>query len=529
MKKLLLLLLIVSNYTFGQFSESFEGTGTPAGWTIINGGGPLTWASTDLAASEALQAQNGTKCFSIAYEGVAHNDFLITPQFAVTAGVSNRLTFWARSRDPLFPETISVKASSTTATAAAMTTVLVASIAPVSGATFVKYTVDLTPVLGQSVFIGFHSQTTDQFIFDIDNVVVGGMPSCVEPTSPLVISNITGISATVSWIAATPAPTLGYEVVFSTSGIAPSSSTAASQTAASGTSVSLAGLSPSTKYYVYVRSRCSALNNSVWGHLGVFRTASPPIVPPYSYGFDNQAGGFIADGWSGTGTASSTWSTNFAVGNPQAGLGLIFSNNAITAATTPVNRWMFTPAMQLAANSVNTITFFVRCIGAAPLPPQNLRLTVGSSASIAAQTTVVYSSTTLANSAWTQITTTFTPTTTGIYNFAFNHVLTTPQATQLSLAVDTFAITSVLSNDIFTAKELSIYPNPATDLLNIKMGGSNVINVIEIVDLNGRQILNRTFDNVIEAQIDVNDLSSGMYLINISSGDKSVTKKFLKQ
>jgi hypothetical protein len=61
------------------------------------------------------------------------------------------------------------------------------------------------------------------------------------------------------------------------------------------------------------------------------------------------------------------------------------------------------------------------------------------------------------------------------------------------------------------------------------MDGSNAINVIQIVDLNGRQILSRTFDTVSEAQIDVNDLSAGMYLINITSGDQSVTKKFLKQ
>jgi len=93
------------------------------------------------------------------------------------------------------------------------------------------------------------------------------------------------------------------------------------------------------------------------------------------------------------------------------------------------------------------------------------------------------------------------------------------------------ATSNLLNVEDFTSKEatIAIYPNPATDLLNIKIDGSNAINAIQIVDLNGRQILNRTFDNVIEAQIDVNDLSSGMYLINISSGDKSVTKKFLKQ
>jgi hypothetical protein len=93
------------------------------------------------------------------------------------------------------------------------------------------------------------------------------------------------------------------------------------------------------------------------------------------------------------------------------------------------------------------------------------------------------------------------------------------------------ATSNLLNVEDFTVKgaTIAIYPNPATDLLNIKMDGSNAINVIQIVDLNGRQILSRTFDTVSEAQIDVNDLSAGMYLINITSGDQSVTKKFLKQ
>ncbi len=529
MKKILLLLLIVSNYTFGQFSESFEGTGTPTGWTIINGGSPNTWVSADLGTSSTIQAQNGTKVFTIQYNAAAHNDFLVTPQFLVTAGTTNKLTFWARSRDAAYPETIAVKASTTTATAAAMTTVLVASVAPASGVNFVKYTVDLSTLVGQSVYIGFQSTTQDMFVFDIDNVVVGGTPSCTEPTSPLTFTNVTGSSATVSWSAATPAPASGYEMVVSTSGAAPTAATVATSQVPSGTTVTLAGLAPGTKYYVYVRSKCTTSSTSVWGHLGVVTTATPPIVPPYSYGFDNEASGFAADGWAGTGTAASTWSTNFTAPNPHLGAGLIFSNNATTASPTPVNRWMFTPAFQLQANSVNTLTFYVRCIGAAPVPAQNLRLTVGTSATIAAQTTVVYSSTTLANTAWTQITATYTPTASGIYYFAFNHISATPQATAMSFALDTFAISSVLGNEQFKIDKLAIYPNPTTSLLNVNTNGSETISSVQIVDLNGRQVIAKSFSNVSEAQINVNELSTGMYLINITSGDRTVTKKFLKQ
>lgn len=532
MRKILLLLLFISNYTFGQFSESFEGATIPTGWTVIAGGDTgQTWALTDLATSATIQAQNGTKVFAIMYGTTAHNDYLVTPQFTVVAGISDKLTFWGRSRDPNYPETISVKASTTTATAAAMTTVLAASIAPASGTNFVKYTIDLSNLVGSSIYIGFHSTTTDMFFFDIDNVVVGGTPSCLESTAPLSFTNITMNSATVNWTAPTTSPASGYDVYVSSSGVAPTAlSTPTTSTTSANTSATLTNLTPLTKYYVYVRSKCSESSTSVWGHLGVLLTLPAPIIPPYNYGFDNTAG-FVADGWIGGGTTATSWSTNFTAGNPQAGAGLIFSNNASSNSPTAVNRWMYSPGIQLQANSVNTITFYVRCLGAAPLPPQNFKMTVGNATTPSAQTTTVYINTSLAVSAWTQITSTFTPTTSGVYYFGFNHVSPTPvgTVTAMSLALDTFAITSVLSNEEFQVNQFAVYPNPVSDILMIQ--GSNNANLsnIQIVDLNGRQVYSNSYNNTAEAQVNVSNLSAGMYLINITSDQKITTKKFLKQ
>jgi hypothetical protein len=76
---------------------------------------------------------------------------------------------------------------------------------------------------------------------------------------------------------------------------------------------------------------------------------------------------------------------------------------------------------------------------------------------------------------------------------------------------------------------ISIYPNPTKDILNLKVAGLEMISAIQIVDLNGRQMVAKTFNNVSDAQINVSDLSAGMYLINVTSGDQTVTKKFLKQ
>jgi hypothetical protein len=84
------------------------------------------------------------------------------------------------------------------------------------------------------------------------------------------------------------------------------------------------------------------------------------------------------------------------------------------------------------------------------------------------------------------------------------------------------------SDFVATKATVAVYPNPATDVLNVNTSNSS-INAIQIVDLNGRQVYTKSFNNVADAQINVNELSAGMYLINISTENGSTTQKFLKQ
>lgn len=517
MKKILLLLAIsVTGQNFAQFSQSFEGsTNTPAGWAVIAGGDAAeTWEVTDLSTSNAIQAQNGTNVFSINYGATAHNDFLVTPQFTVVAGVSDKLTFWGRSRDPLYPETIAVKASTTTATVAAFTTVLAASIAPASGASFYKYTIDLAPYVGQTLYVGFQSTTTDKFVFDIDNVVLGSTVACLEPTSPLTLSP-TSSSVTVSWTASASAPAQGYDIFHSASGTAPASDATPSLSVEAGvTTGTIPGLTPGTKYYFYVRSKCSPTVSSVWGHLGAVLTA---VLPPYSYGFDNAAG-FAADSWSGA------WSTNATAGNPQAGAQMVFSNNSATAAT---DRWLFSRPIMLQANSVNTITFYLRTFTAAnPVPGQSIKLTAANTAVAANHTNVIWTSSTVSNTTWTQFTATFTPTASGVYYFGFNHFSPT-QAGAVSLGLDTFALSSILSTEDFSTRKFIVSPNPVKDLLTIA-NEFQTIQAVEIYDLNGRLVKNVNNDAT-RLQISLGDLSSGVYLLKIQTPQGTSTQKIIKE
>ena len=170
-KKLLFSALVIPAITSAQFSENFDAsTSLPSGWTALNGGDTNTWSVLNFTGG-AVTANSGTNAVCIRYGSTAHNDILATPAINVVAGVNDGISFYARSRDPLYPEVISLKISTVTPTLTSFTTVLASSIAPASGANFYKYTFDLSAYAGQTIYIGFHSTTTDMFYFDIDDVV----------------------------------------------------------------------------------------------------------------------------------------------------------------------------------------------------------------------------------------------------------------------------------------------------------------------------------------------------------------------
>ncbi|TAH43218.1 MAG: T9SS type A sorting domain-containing protein [Bacteroidetes bacterium] len=74
-----------------------------------------------------------------------------------------------------------------------------------------------------------------------------------------------------------------------------------------------------------------------------------------------------------------------------------------------------------------------------------------------------------------------------------------------------------------------IYPNPASTYLKVKsvQGESNA--KLSITDLTGRILISQDFSTLLEAQLPVDKLLSGMYLLNIETDKGLATKTFIKQ
>ena len=102
-----------------------------------------------------------------------------------------------------------------------------------------------------------------------------------------------------------------------------------------------------------------------------------------------------------------------------------------------------------------------------------------------------------------------------------------PNNPHYQMTPDTTTTTVYVSIDI----GISLSPNPCKDYLNVMINGPNVHDLlIEIIDRQGRVLVNREFEQTIQKiKLDVSALVSGVYYLKVSSKDgKVVSKKFIK-
>lgn len=81
------------------------------------------------------------------------------------------------------------------------------------------------------------------------------------------------------------------------------------------------------------------------------------------------------------------------------------------------------------------------------------------------------------------------------------------------------SVKDAVKNDI----KLSIYPNPATDI--VKITTPNKIKHVEVYDMSGKRV-HATFNG---DQVNVSRLAAGAYLLNVETEGRNFTEKFIKK
>ena len=101
---------------------------------------------------------------------------------------------------------------------------------------------------------------------------------------------------------------------------------------------------------------------------------------------------------------------------------------------------------------------------------------------------------------------------------------TTYGATQLyfwSLTPGTAAIDNV--NNV----EISLYPNPTNDVLYLTIGDNSKYAEVSVVNVAGQTIVSKSFNNIDIKTIDLTNVTSGVYMVNIKTENFTTTEKII--
>ncbi|WP_299224536.1 endonuclease [uncultured Psychroserpens sp.] len=86
--------------------------------------------------------------------------------------------------------------------------------------------------------------------------------------------------------------------------------------------------------------------------------------------------------------------------------------------------------------------------------------------------------------------------------------------------------TQTLSVTTFTLTEVSIYPNPAKDIININLANTQETKV-DIYNVLGKPVFSETING--SQSINVTTLSEGIYIIKLTQNDHTLSKKLIKR
>lgn len=349
---------------------------------------------------------------------------------------------------------------------------------------------------------------------------------CAAPTlNP--VGTLTANTAAVSWTPANGTTATSYDVYYSTTNTAPTSSTTPNLTGITGNSTTIPGLAATTTYSYWVRANCSTTTGqSLWSFSGSFTTLCGAVVPTYTNTFNpfpggcwavNLVGGDSTTGPTGTGTA--LWVVDGYLNNGSTGaarINLYSTNRKGWMKTVPFDLsggayrvkfdygvTAYTGTASIAMGTDDYVQFLVSNDGGSTwtvLQTWNNTNAPSNTLNTYTYDLVGYNS---ANTVFAVFGTDGTVDDPQDYNFYVDNFIV--EASQLATAETSLA-----------KKDIKVSPNPFTDIINISEFKD--IKTLKVTDLSGRTL--KTIENP-EAQINLGDLSGGLYLLNLHFKDGS--------
>jgi len=325
-----------------------------------------------------------------------------------------------------------------------------------------------------------------------DDVVWEPVPSCFPPTA-LTPSAVTATSATLNWTAPSSAPASGYEYAYTTANTAPT----VSGTPVSGTSVTISLPSSSTTYYLWVRSKCTATDMSVWTSVSVTTKA-----------VNDECSAPVAI------TPGGTFGTNPVIATTVGATGTSDTTATHSCQNTGFNDTWYSVVVPASGN----LTIETQSVSGSSVTDTVLGVYTGSCGSLT-QVGCDDDSSSDGNFSLVSLTGQ-TPGATlliGVWNYS--------NSTNGQFRISAYDATLATSEVSAVKKDIKVYPNPFKDVIYISE--TKDIKSVTVYDVAGR-IVKQVNDA--SKEIHVGELKEGMYLVKVSfkDGTESVAKAIKK-
>ena len=97
-------------------------------------------------------------------------------------------------------------------------------------------------------------------------------------------------------------------------------------------------------------------------------------------------------------------------------------------------------------------------------------------------------------------------------------------------AIVSFAVNTLGTESYLLDRKITLYPNPTTNVLNIKLGTSNILpDNYTIYNMLGQVVLQQSVAELNDLTVNTSSLSKGMYFIKIATDNASMSTPFVKK
>ncbi len=87
----------------------------------------------------------------------------------------------------------------------------------------------------------------------------------------------------------------------------------------------------------------------------------------------------------------------------------------------------------------------------------------------------------------------------------------------------------ILSTNEHLAAKFNLYPNPATNVVNITNSENMQVQQVTVYDIAGKQLSTQTYNDETQIQLNVENLASGTYMLHLQTNEGTAVKKLIKK